>query len=67
MFGKNIGGTERVVRVVAGLAIMSLMLVGPKTPWALLGAVPAFTGIIGWCPPYAMLGLSTCGRCKDNA
>ena len=59
---KNIGTIERVVRVVAGLIILSLAFVGPQSPWAYLGIVPLLTGLSGWCPPYALLGISTCGR-----
>ena len=55
----NIGDTERGVRVVIGLAILSLAWVGPKSPWAYLGILPALTGVLGWCPPYALFHLST--------
>jgi len=61
---KNIGKTERAVRIIGGLAIMSMVFIGPKTPWAALGMVPFLTGLIGWCPPYALFGLSTCKSCK---
>ena len=61
---KNIGAAERAVRIVAGLGIMSLAFVGPKTPWAYLGIVPLLTGFVGWCPPYAIFGFSTCRNCK---
>jgi hypothetical protein len=57
---KNIGGVERIIRVIAGIAILSLAFVGPKTPWAYLGIVVLATGFIGWCPPYWLLGFSTC-------
>jgi hypothetical protein len=59
---QNIHNIERVVRVVAGLAIVSLVFVGPQTPWGWLGLVPIATGLSGWCPPYALLGISTCKR-----
>ncbi len=61
---KNIGGVERVVRVLAGMGIISLAFVGPKAPWAYLGIVPVLTGLIGWCPPYAIMGVSTCKKCN---
>jgi len=64
MFNRNIGGTERVIRVVVGLGVISLAFIGPKTPWAYLGTVPVLTGLIGWCPPYALFGISTCRKCK---
>ena len=51
---------ERLARVVLGLAVLSLVVVGPKTPWALLGLVPLLTGLLGSCPLYTLLGVSTC-------
>jgi Protein of unknown function (DUF2892) len=39
---------------------LSLVFVGPHTPWGLLGLVPLITAIVGWCPPYAVFGISTC-------
>jgi len=62
MFKKNVGNVERAVRIALGLGIVSLGLVGPKSPWALLGAVPLLTGILGWCPPYSLLGASSCKK-----
>ena len=59
---RNIGSAERVIRVIAGVAILSLAVIGPKSPWAFLGAVPLLTGLVGWCPPYAVLGISTCKK-----
>lgn len=61
---KNIHPVERAVRVVVGLGLASLAFVGPANPWFLLGLVPLATGLIGWCPPYALLGISTCPK-KD--
>ncbi len=61
---QNIGGIERFLRVIIGLGIISLAFVGPKSPWAYLGVVPLLTGLIGWCPPYAIFGISTCRKCK---
>lgn len=48
---KNVHKIERVVRIVAGLAVLSLVFVGPQTPWGWLGLVPLATGVLGWCPP----------------
>lgn len=59
---KNIHPVERIIRIVAGAGLISLAFVGPQNPWFLLGAVPLLTGLVGWCPPYAMLGFSTCKR-----
>jgi len=62
MIKKNIGNIERVIRVLVGLAIIALVFVGPKTEWGWVGIVPLLTGIVGWCPPYAMFGISTCKK-----
>lgn len=59
---KNVHKIERIVRVVVGLGLASLAFVGPANPWFLLGLIPVATGILGWCPPYAMLGISTCKK-----
>ena len=59
---KNIHSIERVVRVVVGLGLTTMAFWGPANPWFLLGLVPVATGLIGWCPPYALLGISTCKR-----
>ncbi len=50
---------DRVVRVVVGLAVLSLTVVGPHTWWGLVGAVPLLTGLVGFCPLYAVLGIRT--------
>jgi membrane protein implicated in regulation of membrane protease activity len=57
---KNVHPIERVIRVVAGVALISMAFLGPKNPWFFLGAVPLMTGLLGWCPPYQLLGFSTC-------
>lgn len=57
---KNEHVIDRTVRVVAGLGILSLAFVGPKTPWAYLGILPILTGASGRCPAYTLLGISTC-------
>lgn len=59
---KNIHPMERVIRIVGGLVLTSLAFVGPANSWFLLGLIPLATGLLGWCPPYAMLGISTCPK-----
>lgn len=59
---QNIHNIERVVRVVVGLGITSLVFVGPQSPWAWLGLIPVATGLLGWCPPYSLLGINTCKK-----
>jgi hypothetical protein len=57
----NEGAIDRILRVVVGAGIMSLAFIGPQTPWAYLGAIPLLTGIVGFCPAYALLGINSCG------
>ncbi|PVE44609.1 YgaP family membrane protein [Limnohabitans planktonicus] len=57
---QNIGGIERIVRVLAGLILVGLTLTGHIGVWGWLGLVPIATGLIGWCPPYSLLGINTC-------
>jgi len=61
---KNIHSIERVIRIVVGLVLVSFAFIGPASPWFFLGLIPLATGIIGWCPPYAMLGINTCNLGK---
>jgi hypothetical protein len=60
----NVGPVDRVVRIVLGLAILSLWFVleEPTRWWALVGLVPLATALLGWCPAYRLLGLSTRGK-----
>ena len=51
---------DRVLRVALGVALLAIAFVGPKTPWGYVGAVPLLTGLLGSCPLYTLLGLSTC-------
>ncbi len=51
---------ERALRVLLGLGLLSLVFLGPKTPWGWIGLVPLATGLLGSCPLYTLLGISTC-------
>ncbi|CUA83255.1 MULTISPECIES: YgaP family membrane protein [Gulbenkiania] len=62
---RNIGALDRALRIVAGLILLSLVFVGPQTPWGWIGLVLLATGLIGWCPPYALLGINTCSAKKS--
>lgn len=61
---RNEHDLERVGRVVLGLAILALAFVGPRTPWGYLGLIPVATGLLGSCPLYTLLGVSTCPRSR---
>ncbi len=54
---RNMGKIDRIVRVLAGIFVLSLVFVGPQTPWGWLGFIPLVTGLIGWCPLYNILGI----------
>lgn len=56
----NAGTLDRTIRIVLGLAVLSLAFIGPRTPFAYLGIVPLVTGLIGFCPLYRLVGLNTC-------
>ena len=58
----NIHPIERVVRVLVGLTLVAFAFVGPANLWFLFGLIPLATGLIGWCPPYQILGISTCPK-----
>jgi len=60
LFPSNEHTAERVVRVLVGLGILGLTVVGPQTMWGLIGVVPLVTGLVGSCPVYTLLGDSTC-------
>jgi hypothetical protein len=57
---RNEHQVERALRVVVGLALLALVFVGPRTLWGLVGLVPLATGLLGSCPIYTVLGISTC-------
>ncbi len=56
----NVGGVDRVLRIVLGLVLIGLAATGTVGWWGWLGIVPLATGLVGWCPPYAIFGISTC-------
>lgn len=55
----NIGTADRVIRILIGLALISLVFVGPKTPWGWIGLIPIATAIVSFCPLYALIGISS--------
>jgi O-antigen ligase len=57
---KNIGNIERIIRIVGGLILIALAATGTVGVWGWLGLVPLATGLVGWCPPYSLLGINTC-------
>jgi len=60
----NEGTADRITRVVIGLGLLSIVFVGPQTPWGWIGVVPLATGVLGFCPLYRLVGINTCGLPK---
>ena len=63
---KNINDPERVIRFVVGAIITSLAFWGPHNTWFLLGLIPMATGLVGTCPLYTTLGISTLHLHQDQ-
>lgn len=57
---RNVGGIDRILRIVIGLVLIALAATGTIGVWGWIGVLPLATGLIGWCPPYAMFGINTC-------
>ena len=59
---KNVGSLDKIVRIVAGLGLLSLLFVldAPMKYLGFIGIVPLFTVLMGWCPLYTLLGINTC-------
>lgn len=56
----NVGSTDRIIRIVVGLALIVWALMGGPT-WAWIGVLPLVTGLMRVCPAYSILGMNTCG------
>ena len=56
----NVGGMDKIARIVVGLALLAMTVVGPKTMWGLIGVVPLATGLLNFCPAYTLLRINSC-------
>lgn len=56
----NIGGIDRTIRIVVGLALVAWVLFANGPIWAWVGIILLATGLINFCPAYGLLGMSTC-------
>ena len=56
----NVGGADRILRIVVGLALIGLTLSDMIGAWGWIGVVPLLTGIFKFCPAYAIFSMSTC-------
>ena len=64
MMKQNVGAVDKLIRLVAGVAIIAAGI-SAGAWWAALGAVPLLTALGGWCPPYTLLGINTCAECRE--
>ena len=63
MFKTNEGTADRALRIIVGVALLAMFFLYPGASWrywTLLGIVPLLTGLVGSCPLYSILGMSTC-------
>lgn len=60
----NVGGIDRILRVVIGLVLVILASSGTVGWWGWLGLIPLLSGLFRVCPLYSMLGINTCGACR---
>ena len=56
----NVGSTDRLLRIVLGLALITAAALGKIGVWGYIGIVPLLTGLVRVCPAYSMIGLNTC-------
>ena len=60
---KNVGGIDRILRIVVGLILVGATAAGLLPLWGWIGVVPLVTGLVSWCPAYTLLGFKTGGCC----
>lgn len=59
---KNVGGIDRVLRIILGLVLLVFAFTGPEEfkVWGFIGIVPLATGLLNFCPIYSVIGVNTC-------
>lgn len=56
----NVGGIDRILRIVVGLVLIAMAATGAVGWWGWLGIIPLLTGVVRFCPLYSLVGLNTC-------
>ena len=59
---RNVGNLDRIIRIAIGLVLVGLAFTGSIGWWGYLGIIPLLAGVVGNCPVYTLLGISTCKR-----
>ena len=62
----NVGGIDRILRIVVGIVLIGLAALGIVGAWGWIGVVPLLTGLFSWCPLYPLLGINTCPMKKNT-
>ena len=62
MFKQNVGGIDRFLRILVGMVLIAIVIVGPKTPWGWIGLIPFVTGVFRTCPLSRLIGVNTLWR-----
>lgn len=57
---KNVGTLDKIVRISAGVLLITLAVLDLIGPWGWLGVIPVLTGVVGVCPLYSLLGFNSC-------
>ena len=60
----NVGGIDKIVRIVAGAGLIGATVAGMLPVWGYNGIVPLASGLMGGCPAYTLFGMNTCGTKK---
>jgi hypothetical protein len=60
----NVGGIDKIVRIVAGAGLIGATVAGMLPVWGYIGIVPLATGLLNWCPAYTLFGMNTCATKK---
>ena len=59
---RNVGNADKTIRIAVGLILIVLALLGTIGWWGYLGIIPLLAGVVGNCPLYTLVGISTCKR-----
>ena len=62
----NVGGIDKILRIAVGIVLIVMAYMNVIGVWGYIGVVPLLTGLIGWCPVYPLLGISSCPMKKNS-
>ena len=62
----NVGGIDKILRIVVGIALIAMAALGVVGTWGWIGVIPLLTGLLGTCPAYSLLGMNTCPLKKST-